>query len=52
MTPTFLVPSTKSVSSTKAYKTDYINNESLMRALRKFIRDQLKIDDELEDAKI
>ena len=52
LTPTFLVPKKKAVSNTKAYKTDFINNELLMGALRKFIRDQLKIDDELEDSKI
>lgn len=42
----------KSLTKTKAYQTDYINTECLMAALRQFLRDQLKIDDELEDCKI
>lgn len=42
---------TKSVE-TKAFQTDYINTDMLTKALRQFLRDQLKIDDELEDAKI
>jgi len=39
-------------SATKAYKTEYINNDILTASLKTFLRDQLKIDDELEDARI
>ncbi len=39
-------------SRSKLYKTDYISDEDLMISLITFIRDQLKIDDELEDIRI
>lgn len=42
----------RSKSATKAYQTSFINNELLVQALRRFLRDQMKIDDEIEDARI
>lgn len=39
-------------SRSKLYTTDYISNEQLKQNLVTFIRNQLKIDDELEDIRI
>ena len=43
---------TVAVGDTKAYCTNYISTDALVKTLRIYLRDQLKIDDELEDAKI
>ncbi len=43
---------TRGRSRSKRFKTDYISIDALMMNLSTFIRDQLKIDDELEDLKI